>query len=281
MFKITEDKNITVEVGAFGKYVRMQNSSGWQVVSEKAWKVVFAQRQQISSALLDGNADYELRLSVSKVISICEFNDAYYVSFKNIRKSGDKSFENHINYSASEWECVVGFMKDIMPELRKDTIIKVGAAPWQFARKGIKKTSGSTQFALAQRGDNFDVILLLYCHMIYNSILALMKEKCCGCAAASDGQVSHMNGGCQTELDEALATYFDQAKANVAGVLDCNLKKLHIHLKWNLEMIHFDDDEVVRARLLRVWTPSNIEERLRDDKNVVTLLLRLFCSLKM
>ena len=108
-----------------------------------------------------------------------------------------------------------------------------------------------------------------------------MKEKCCGCAAASDGQVSHMNGGCQTELDETLATYFDQAKANVAGVLDCNLKKLHIHLKWNLEMIHFDDDEVVRARLLRVWTPSNIEERLRDDKNVVTLLLRLFCSLKM
>ena len=252
IFEITNDLKLHVEVGQYGKYVKLFRNEKWISISENSWKFIKNNAELINQSM-QNDSDYSLTLTTNKSIQVGMFLNCSYLSFCEKYSIEGEERCNYINLNDNEWQHFWLVIPNVNQVLKSAVVYRVGNE-WSFV-----SSPKFDEYKFISKVSDDDVNYVLAAYLIEQQVEALVQEECDTCSCREefpdDAQAFQEHFG--THINK----YFNTALIGIN--IDRALMKLNKALNWNVKEQSFFG-ETQKLRKVAV-TPSLIQPAYCKD----------------
>ena len=278
---------VSVEVGNYGKFVRIKKHYTSINFSARSWRFITNNAPMISSSVSTG-VDYGLSISALKKLKVNVFRGLPYVTFHeswNATSEGDR----YINFTREEWFQLAEQLTHIADVLAYDVAYAVKKSSesddepdnWHLhsgtMQKAIEK---GFKYRLIPRMLDNDVILHLSAFLIRDNVLAATTKNCAGCKIDSPSQRDHMPGCLAPDWELDVQCHYEAAKA--AADVKRAIEKVNAAMGWSVPYVPGAVDDKQLYKLVQDNDDAALHSQIKlcdDNKDRPSLYYKLFRKL--
>ena len=231
------NQSLKVEIGAaFSKFVKLYRDDKWITISEKGWRFVCNNAEQIRKSL-EKKSEFGLTITDTKSVKMSMFRDQPYVAFCETFTRNEQAFTKHVNFSKTEWALLEAAFPVINDYLTQVILYSGGDNCWYLLREDAlsHKYTSEIECKLAPPMSNENINLQLAAFLIQRKIEAAAREECKACNDSSLSQLSHTGPGCMAEWEDKVSMFYATAKPLID--FDEALERLNKRMKWNIRVV--------------------------------------------
>lgn len=174
-FKLVGDSKISIEVGKYGKFMKLYRGEKWITISERSWSRIHQNLDMITTSM-ESKLPYSLKLGPSKDLTVNKFLVNVYASFsEKFTIEGEERYK-YINLNAIEWHKFRMTMSNI-DELLNSPVVYKSDGEWSFVYD-----EHFTDYRFISKINDDDVNFLLMAYLVERKVESLVKDECdiCG-----------------------------------------------------------------------------------------------------
>ena len=261
VFQIYDKIKVSVEVGQFGKFVRLFRTSAsgydsWLVLSPKLWLVAFTKLQEIEREV-SAYKDYTEGLTKTKWIQVKlmktpKRGTATAICFHETKEKDGKTYNTYINFNNSEYIKLRDEVGHRITQLLNNSAELYGEetprVKWHLSREALPE-GVKPSYSLMKIPPPKEMVLIVIGYLMEKQIQRQQLQSCPGCLANHPSQSEHMEHGygCLTPWSEAVVEHAREARREINTA--AALTKINQTLGWSLADPGTDYDDIFAATL--------------------------------
>lgn len=240
---LSDNLKVSVEPGAFGKFIRFSKTNRWITLNEKTWRFLKNNIPMLSGTF-ESQGEWGVMLTSAKTIRVGQFKGNSYVCLTGERVFNGKHFESKINLNEEEWKKLLYNQNIIDAMMAREMQYSLGSGAWVFLEDMLPiNREAEMKRRLVPLLDNEDVLILLESHLLSNKICEYKREYCLGCSYSAPDQYSHYSG-CLQDWQEAVSLNYEDAKNDIK--LKEAVNKLNEAMNWDVKITQNVNENEIR-----------------------------------
>ena len=278
--KLSDKALVTVEVGDYGKFVRIKKNTKNIVFSEKAWRFVNSNVPMITISVA-AESDYGLTISTTKELKLSFYRGQTFLSFQE-KWGAEKEYVRYVNLTTNEWMQLVDALPLINQLLACDVAYSDKTEETWMLSKDIIQRPGEKdlKYRLVPRMSNEDLNTLLVAELVVRNVNAAVRNECLGCQIDAPGQLAHIPGCLESNKSwpNMVKCHYEAARMFANG--KCAFEELRDYMQWDVAFDPECIDDKLLYRCVEDWYGNRefFLDRYPSCPDIVDIYGRLFAK---